>query len=90
MTIDRIFYGYMTLIGLLAGAILAAVPKAQSLPIAPYFWILIAVGLFELGSLLLRRGAPMLTGMQRVIGFGVGIALMVAIAWAAGVTVRYI
>jgi len=90
MTTDRIFYGYMTLVGLAAGAILATVPKAQGFPIAPYFWILIAAGLFEAGSLLLRRGAPMLTGVQRLLGFAIGIALMVAIAWAAGATVRFI
>jgi hypothetical protein len=90
MTSDRIFYGYMALIGLAAGATLATVPQAQGFPVAPYFWILIAAGLFEIGSLLLRRGAPMLTAGQRVVGFGIGIALMVAIAWAAGATVRLI
>jgi hypothetical protein len=90
MTIDRIFFGYMTLIGLAAGAILATVPKAQSFPLAPYFWILIAAGLFEGASFLLRRGAPMLTGVQRLIGFGIGIALMVAVAWAAGAPVHFI
>jgi hypothetical protein len=89
MTGDRIFYGYMALVGQAAGAILVAVPKAQGFAVAPYFRILIAVGLFEVGSLLLRRSAG-LTGVQRAIGFGIGIALMVAIARAGGAIVRFI
>ncbi len=87
MTIDRIFYLYMVLMGAAAGAVLATVPRAHEFSIKPFFWILIAVGLFD-GVLLLRASrseGPMLTMNMRVIGFGIGIALMIAIALLAGV-----
>lgn len=91
MTMDRLFYAYMALVGLAAGAILAALPQAQDFFIKPYFWILIAVGLFDVGAYLRGRNAPgtMLTMNARLIGFAIGIALLVAIPLLAGVPVKY-
>ena len=48
MTIDRVFYGYMLLIGVLVGVILVAAPQVGDFVIKPYFWVLIAVGLPQL------------------------------------------
>jgi hypothetical protein len=91
MTIDRLFFGYMALVGAATGAILVAAPPVQDFIIAPYFWILIAVGLFDAGVYLLRRSAPwtMLTMNARLLGFVTGIVLMAAIPMLAGAPVRF-
>ena len=47
MTLDRIFFGYMALVGVATGAILVIAPFVQDFVIKPYFWILIAVGVFD-------------------------------------------
>jgi hypothetical protein len=91
MRINRVFLGYMTLAGIVTGAILVAAPQAGDFLIKPYFWILIAVGLFEGGTSLYRRTAPgpVLTMPVRLLGFGIGIALMVAIPMLAGSPARF-
>jgi hypothetical protein len=48
MSLDRIFFAYMALVGVATGAILVAAPYVQDFVIKPYFWILIAVGVFDL------------------------------------------
>jgi hypothetical protein len=58
MTVDRIFFVYMVLVGIAAGAILVAAPQVQNFAIKPYFWVLIAVGLFDGGLYLLGRTTP--------------------------------
>ncbi len=91
MGLDRIFYGYMVLAGAGSGALLAALPAAQDFALKPYFWMLIAVALFD-GALYVRgRNAPgtMLAMNVRLIGFAIGIALMVAIPLIAGAPVRF-
>jgi hypothetical protein len=92
MSLDRIFFAYMVLIGVSTGAILVAAPYVQDFVIKPYFWILIAVGLFDVAVYAVRGTAPAkaLTMNMRLIGFGIGIALMVVIALLAGAPVRFI
>lgn len=58
MTVDRIFFAYMVLIGIAAGAILVVAPQVQNFAIKPYFWVLIAVGLFDGGSYMLDAQPP--------------------------------
>jgi hypothetical protein len=86
MTIDRIFFGYMALAGAAAGALLVAAPQLQDFWIKPYFWVMIAVALFDLGIYLIRRKAPekILSMNARLIGFVVGIVLLVLIPTLAG------
>ena len=86
MTIDRLFYGYMALIGLAAGALLVVAPHTAEFWIKPYFWVLIAVALFDGGAMLMGRNTPdtMLPMTARVIGFVVGALLMVAVPTFAG------
>ena len=92
MTLSRVFFGYMALAGAATGAILVAAPRVQDFVVKPYFWILIAVGLFDGGIYLFGRTSPatMLTMNTRLIGFGIGIALMVAIPSLAGAPVRFL
>jgi hypothetical protein len=91
MTVDRIFFVYMVLVGIAAGAILVAAPQVQNFAIKPYFWVLIAVGLFDGGLYLLGRTAPgqMLTMGARLAGFVFGIVMMVVIPTIAGAPVRF-
>lgn len=91
MTIDRVFFGYMTLVGIVTGAILAVAPTAGDFWIKPYFWVLVAVALFEAGTSLYRRNTPgtLLTMQGRLIGFVIGIVLMVAIPMLAGSPARF-
>ena len=92
MTISRVFFGYMALVGVLIGAILVAAPQVGDFFIKPYFWALIAVALFDGGSSLYRRNTPgaMLTMQSRMIGFGIGITLMVVIPTLAGSPARFL
>jgi hypothetical protein len=92
MALNKIFFVYMALAGAAAGAILVAAPHVQDFVIKPYFWVLIAVGLFDGGIYLFARSAPgtMLTMNARLIGFGIGIVLMVAIPFLAGTPVRFL
>ena len=82
----------MALVGIVAGAVLVAAPHVQDFVIKPYFWILIAVGLFDVAVYAVRGIAPAssLTMNVRLIGFGIGIVLMVAIPLLAGSPVRFV
>lgn len=82
----------MALVGAAAGATLVAAPHSQDFAVKPYFWILIAVGLFDVAAYARGRNAPntMLTMNARLIGFGVGIVMMVAIPILAGAPVRFV
>ena len=91
MTIDRLFFGYMTLVGAAAGALLVAAPRAQDFLIKPYFWVVLAIVLFDVGAYLQGRNAAgtMLTMNARLLGFVIGVVLMVAIPTLAGAPVRF-
>jgi hypothetical protein len=92
MTLNRIFFGYMALVGVVTGAVLVIAPQIQEFVIKPYFWILIAVGLFDVAVYALGRtsAATMLTMNVRLIGFTIGIVLMVVIPMLAGAPVRFV
>ncbi len=81
MTIDRIFIAAMLAAGVAAGAILVAVPASADFAVKPYFWIIVAVAAFDLTLYLRGHGAPgtMLSMEARLLGFVIGIVLMVAI-----------
>jgi hypothetical protein len=91
MTIDRSFLAYMVLIGALAGLALVLAPQLQNSVIKPYFWILIAVGLFDGGNYLLGRTAAgqMVTMSARLAGFVIGVVVMVAIPTITGTPVKF-
>jgi hypothetical protein len=77
----------MTVCGLLTAGVLVLVPQSREFRIAPYFWILIAMVLFEGIAFARNRGAPgtVITMESRMIGFVVAIALMLVIPYVAGV-----
>ena len=84
--INRFFLGFMVVAGLAAGALLIARPELRDFRISPYFWILIAMALFELAAFVRGRGAPgTMIGMEiRLLGFVLAVVLMVAVPILAG------
>lgn len=90
MTIDRIFLIYSALVGIAAAAVLIAVPATGDVAIKPYFWILIAIGVFDVVAFLRGRNAPgtMIAPNTRLFGLLIGGLLMMAITLAAGISVK--
>ena len=87
MTTDKLLFTYMAI----AGAILVAAPQTQNFVIKPYFWIVIAIVLFDGGVYLLRKNAPgtMISMSARLLGFVIGVVLMVSIATLAQAPVKF-
>ena len=87
--IDRILIAYMILVGIVVGAILVLVPQAREFRLPPYFWVLAAVGAFDLAAYARARGAPgTMAGMDaRLLGFLLAIVLMVVIPILSGAEV---
>ena len=86
MTLNHIFLGFMTLAGAATGALLVARPELREFRIPPYFWVLIAMAVFELAVVAYRRGTPgSFLGIEvRLLGFVLAIVLMVGIPIVAG------
>ena len=86
MTIDRLFIAFMTVCGLATAGILVFFPQSREFGIAPYFWVLIAMAIFEGVAFACNRGAPgtVITMESRMIGFVIAIALMLVIPYLAG------
>ena len=86
MKIDHFFIGFMAAVGLAAGVVLIAIPQAHDWGVSPYFWILIAMALFEVVLLIFWRGAPgrMISNGARLLGFVVAAVIMVMLPILAG------
>ncbi len=85
MDIGRIFIGYAIAVGLAVGGAIVAYPQSRDFSVAPYFWVLIAFGVFELIAFARSKDrGPPITGTTRIIGFAISIGLMIAIPMAAG------
>lgn len=86
MSIDRIFLAFMTVCGIAAGAILVAAPESRNMRVTPYFWILIAMALFELAAYARGRGAPgtVISIEARLLGLVLSVVLMVVLPIVAG------
>lgn len=86
MTVDKIFFGYMALVGIVVGTLIVMKPGIQDLAVKPYFWVLIAVILFDAGAYLRTRINPgaLMPMAARLLGFVIGIVLMVIVPTIAG------
>jgi hypothetical protein len=85
MTINHLFLAFMGVVGAAVGIILVK-PETRDYRISPYFWMLLAMALFELLAFARGRGAPgtAVTMDVRVSGFLMAIVLMVVIPIVAG------
>ena len=86
MTINKIFLAFMGLVGAAVGIILVVAPSSRDYKVSPYFWVLIAMAVFELAAVARGRGAPgTAVAMEaRLCGFVLAIALMVIIPIFSG------
>jgi hypothetical protein len=84
--INRFFLGFMSVAGLAAGAALVAKPELRDFRISPYFWLLIAMALFEFAAFARGRGAPgtMIAMEIRLLGFVLSVVLMILVPALAG------
>jgi hypothetical protein len=89
MDISRIFIAYAIAVGVVVGGLIIAYPQSRDFTIAPYFWVLIAFGVFELIAFARAKvSGPPITAQTRIIGFAVSIALMIAIPMGAGMPLK--
>jgi hypothetical protein len=90
MTINRLFIAFMCLVGAAVGIILVLRPESRDFRVPPYFWVLIAMALFELITFARGRGAAgTVVAMEaRLCGFVLAIVLMVAIPIVTGLPAR--
>jgi hypothetical protein len=86
MTTDHIFIGFMGAVGIAAGAILIAMPETRDLRVPPYFWVLIAMALFEITLFAFFRGVPgrMVSNGARILGFVLAVVIMIVLPIFAG------
>ena len=84
--INRLFLGFMIVAGLASGALLVAKPELRDFRISPYFWILIAMAVFEIAAFARGRGAPgtMIAMEIRLLGFVLSVVLMILVPVLAG------
>ena len=88
MSIERVFFMYCAVLGVVVGGILLLVPESRSLSLGPYFWVLGGVALFEAVAVYLRVGlanGPPMTMQTRMLGFVVAVAPMLFVRLTAGV-----
>ena len=90
MTINHLFLAFMAVVGAAVGIILVVKPETRDFRVSPYFWVLLAMGLFELLAFARGRGAPgtAVTMDVRVSGFLMAIVLMVVIPIVSGSSTR--
>lgn len=56
--VNRLFLLFMGIVGAAVGLILVLVPHSRDFRLPPYFWVLIAMAVFESSYLLGRGGLP--------------------------------
>ena len=81
----------MAVIGIVAGVVLVVAPQTGDFIIKPYFWVLLAVGAFDLFLYLYKRTVPeMILGMDaRLLGFVIGVVAMVVIPSISGSPAKF-
>ena len=90
ITINHLFLAFMTAVGAAVGVVLVFAPQMRDYKVSPYFWVLIAMAVFELLAFARGRGAPgtMVAMEARLCGFVLAIVLMVVIPILAGAPTR--
>jgi hypothetical protein len=89
MDISRLFIAYAIVVGLVVGGVIVLYPQSRDFTVAPYFWVLIAFGVFELIAVArLRVRGPPITAQTRIVGFAISIALMIVIPMGAGLPLK--
>src|SRR5437660_4824045 len=85
--VDRLFLLFMGLVGVAIGIVLVVVPESRTYKLPPYFWVLIAMAMFEITAFVIReRGIPgvVVTMRARILGFALALVLVIVIPVLAG------
>jgi hypothetical protein len=88
MTIERVFWVYSAVLGVIVGAVLLLVPESRNLSLGPYFWVLIGIAAFEAVAVYRRGGlanGPPMTMTTRLIGFFIAVVPMLFVRLTAGI-----
>jgi hypothetical protein len=88
MTIDRIFFVYSAVLGVIVGAVLLNVPASREMSLGPYFWVLIGIAIFEGIAVYMRGGlanGPPMSMQTRLIGFFIAVVPMLFVRYTAGI-----
>ena len=89
MDISRVFIIYAIVVGLIVGGVIVMYPQSRDFTIAPYFWVLIAFGAFELIAFARSKvSGPPISATTRIIGFAISIMLMIVIPMGAGMPLK--
>lgn len=90
MKLNHIVIVFMIVCGAVAGGIQIVAPQAAQFMLPPFFWLLMAMLVFEGITHWRLGGAPgSLISMEfRLIALFAGVAMMLAITYIAGVPVR--
>jgi hypothetical protein len=90
LTINHVFLAFMTVTGAAVGIVLVMAPQIRDFRVSPYFWVLIAMAMFELAAFARGRGEPgTVVAMEaRLCGFVLAIVLMVVIPILFGSSAR--
>lgn len=88
--IDRIFYGYSVVAGLIFSVLLVRWPQAADFTIKPFFWLLGAVAFFDLANFAINRAEPgtMISTQTRLIGLLIGVAMVATASWWFAIPLR--
>ena len=76
MTIDRVFFVYSAVLGVVVGAVLLMMPQSREVALGPFFWVLIGIALFEAVAVYRRGGlanGPPMAMPTRLIGFFIAV-----------------
>ncbi len=85
--VDCLFLLFMGLVGVAIGIVLVVVPESRTYKLPPYFWVLIAMAMFEITAFVIReRGIPgaVVTMRTRILGFALALVLLIVIPVLAG------
>ena len=90
MKIDHVLIAFMIVVGFTVGIILTVRPDVREFRVPPYFWVLIALGLFELANFARAQGAAgtAVSMEARLLGFVLAIVLMFVVPLLAAPLVR--
>ena len=84
--INKLFLVFTAAVGLVIGLVLIKKPEARDFAVSPFFWILLAMALFELAAFARGQGAPG-TAIRmeiRLLGLLLAVGLMVVVPMMAG------
>jgi hypothetical protein len=85
-TINKLFLVFTAAVGLVIGLVLIQKPEARDFAVSPFFWVLLAMAVFELAAFARGQGAlgSAIRMEVRLLGLVLAVGLMVIVPMMAG------